>query len=47
MHIDNIRHIQHPTGALAAHIRRLTPEFPKTGMDWIESGTRRLDGDGA
>lgn len=39
MHIYNIRHIQHHTGALAAHIRRLTPEFPETGLDWIDSGT--------
>jgi hypothetical protein len=46
MHIYNIRHIQHHTGALAAHIRRLTPEFPNDGMDWIDSGTTRLDGDG-
>jgi hypothetical protein len=45
MHIYNIRHIQHHTGALAAHVRRLTPEFPETGMDWIDSGTSQLDGD--
>lgn len=46
MHIYNIRHIQHHTGALAAHIRRLTPEFPEEGMDWIDSGTSQPNGDG-
>lgn len=46
MHIYNIRHIQHHTGALAAHIRRLRPEFPEDGMDWIDSGTSRIDGTG-
>jgi len=46
MHIYNIRHIQHHTGALSAHIRRLSPEFPNDGMDWIDSGTSRTDGDG-
>lgn len=39
MHIYNIRHIQHHTGALSAHIRRLTPDFPEEDMDWIDSGT--------
>jgi hypothetical protein len=39
MHVYNIRHIQHHTGALSAHIRRLVPEFPEEGMDWIDSGT--------
>lgn len=43
MHIYNIRHIQHHTGALAAHIRRLAPEFPNEGMDWIASGTLQSD----
>lgn len=39
LHVYNIRHIQHHTGALAAHIRRLVPEFPYDGMDWIDTGT--------
>ncbi|MCL4210073.1 MAG: DinB family protein [Phycisphaeraceae bacterium] len=43
MHIYNIRHVQHHTGALAAHIRRLVPEFPEDGMGWIDSGTVRVD----
>lgn len=43
MHLYNIRHIQHHTGARAAHIRRLVPEFPEEGMDWIDSGTGRVD----
>ncbi len=38
MHIYNIRHIQHHAGALAAHIRRLSPEFPREGLDWIDTG---------
>jgi hypothetical protein len=40
MHIYNIRHIQHHTGALSAHIRRLVPEFPEEGMDWIDTGAK-------
>jgi hypothetical protein len=40
MHIYNIRHIQHHAGALAAHIRRLVPAFPKDRLGWIGSGTR-------
>ena len=43
MHIYNIRHIQHHAGALAAHIRRLSPELPEEAMDWIDTGTMRLD----
>jgi len=43
MHIYNIRHIQHHAGALAAHIRRLVPEFPETGMDWVDSGVRIIE----
>ncbi len=43
MHVYNIRHIQHHTGALSAHIRRLVPEFPEEGMDWIDSGTIHVD----
>ncbi len=38
MHIYNIRHIQHHTGAISAHVRRLVAEFPEEGMDWIDSG---------
>lgn len=43
MHIYNIRHIQHHTGALSAHIRRLTPGFPEDGMGWISTGTVRVE----
>lgn len=43
MHIYNIRHIQHHTGALSAHIRRLTPDFPEESMGWIDSGTVRVE----
>lgn len=39
MHLYNIRHIQHHTGALAAHIRRLAPEVPSNQLAWIGSGT--------
>lgn len=46
MHLYNIRHIQHHTGALGAHVRRLVPDFPEEGMDWIDTGTGRRDGDG-
>lgn len=46
MHLYNIRHIQHHTGALSAHVRRLVPDFPEEGMDWIDTGTGRRDGDG-
>ena len=45
MHIYNIRHVQHHTGALAAHIRRLDPDFPEHDMGWIDSGTVRINGD--
>jgi len=38
MHIYNIRHIQHHTGALTAHIRRLVPRLPEASMDWVDSG---------
>jgi hypothetical protein len=41
MHIYNIRHVQHHTGALAAHFRRLTPDLPEGVMDWIDTGTVR------
>lgn len=42
MHVYNIRHIQHHTGALSAHIRRLTANFPDEGMDWIGSGVGHM-----
>lgn len=42
MHIYNIRHVQHHTGALAAHVRRLSPDFPEDGMGWVDTGTTRV-----
>ena len=38
MHVYNIRHIQHHTGQLSAHVRRLDPNTPAEAMDWIDSG---------
>ncbi len=46
MHIYNIRHIQHHAGALAAHVRRLTPAIGEDAMGWIDTGTQRINGDG-
>lgn len=43
LHIYNIRHIQHHTGALAAHLRRVDPNLSEEGalhLRWVGQGWR-------
>jgi len=42
LHINNIRHIQHHTGALYAYLRRVDKSFhePANPLPWIGSGWR-------
>src|SRR4051812_28609813 len=41
LHIYNIRHIQHHTGALAAHLRRIDPKLSDSNLlPWVGSGWR-------
>jgi hypothetical protein len=41
MHLINLRHIQHHTGALYAYLRRVDPNLAtRTALPWISSGWR-------
>ena len=44
MHLYNIRHIQHHTGALAAHLRRVDPKMTgdaAKNLRWVGNGWRQ------
>lgn len=38
LHLYNLRHLQHHTGAISAHLRRLNPELPHKALPWVGTG---------
>jgi len=41
MHIYNLRHVQHHTGQLSSHLRRLVPEYRgHQNLRWVRTGWR-------
>jgi hypothetical protein len=40
LHLYNLRHVQHHTGALSAHLRRIAPHLTDTEIPWVGAGWR-------